>query len=538
MTHYSKHGSVNSLTALLVAHGVGHAVVCPGSRNAAIVHNLEVCPDIGCVAVTDERSAAFYALGWALATGEPVAVCVTSGTALLNVVPAVAEAAFQQVPVVVISADRPAAWIGQQDGQTLPQPDALRPWVRCAVTLPERDDEEGRWHTNRLLNEALTAARSGGGGPVHINVPLNEPLFGFDVTQLPHERVIRRVGWESGRPDMEPLTASLRKARRPMVVMGQMRPGTVSQKAMARIAEWAVVVHEALCPFVGGVAHADLIVEGLADCAEARPDWLLYMGGSVVSKRLKQFLRGVEPLAEWRVETDGGMADTFCRLTGVMEAAPGAVAEALAEIVPKEDAMRDAYLLRWRQAEEQVVGELAQRPIEFSADGVVRLLEERLTGQPVAIHYANSTAVRLANLYARHQVWCNRGVNGIEGSLSTAAGFSLGFPGKVVCVTGDLSFFYDQNALWPQAVDGRLRIVLLNDGGGSIFGQLPGITESPVWGTSISGAHQTEASGICRQFGIGYIAAHTLEEVQLGLEQLLNEESQRPIVLEVRLQIP
>ena len=187
---YSNKNNVNTLTALLVAHGVQHAVCCPGSRNAPIVHNLNECPDVECYPVTDERSAGFYALGMAQSLGEPVAICVTSGTALLNLAPAVAEAFYQHVPLVVISADRPPQWIDQLDGQTLPQTDAFGRFVRKAVTLPEPLDSEQRWWCNRLVNEALLAARAHGGGPVHINVPLSEPLYGFTEKSLPEERTI------------------------------------------------------------------------------------------------------------------------------------------------------------------------------------------------------------------------------------------------------------------------------------------------------------------------------------------------------------
>ena len=223
---YCNKENVNVLTALLVAHGVRHAVCCPGSRNAPIVHNLTECPDIRCYPVTDERSAGFYALGMSQALAQPVAVCVTSGTALLNLAPAVAEAYYQQRPLVVISADRPPQWIDQLDGQTLPQHDALGRFVRKAVTLPEVISSppelgggrgglkggtdalvqttspagtppnsggewgaEAHWYCNRLVNEALLEQF----GPVHINVPISEPLFDFSVAQLPEQRVISRI---------------------------------------------------------------------------------------------------------------------------------------------------------------------------------------------------------------------------------------------------------------------------------------------------------------------------------------------------------
>ena len=171
--------NVNILTALLAAHGIRHAVVCPGSRNAPIVHNLKECEQIECHPVTDERSAGFYALGLALATASPVAVCVTSGSALLNVAPAAAEAFYRHVPIIIISADRPAQWIGQLDGQTMPQTGALGCFVKKAVCLPEPNNDEQRWMCNRLVNEAITTATIHGWGPVHINVPITEPLFSF-----------------------------------------------------------------------------------------------------------------------------------------------------------------------------------------------------------------------------------------------------------------------------------------------------------------------------------------------------------------------
>ena len=187
---YSTKENVNILTALLVKEGITKAVVCPGSRNSPIVHNLCACPDIECYPVTDERSAGFVALGMSLADNEPVVVCVTSGSALLNVAPAAAEAFYQKRPLVIISADRPPQWIDQQDGQTLQQHRALEPNVRKSVTLPEPHNDEERWYCNRLVNEALNALHLNGGGPVHINVPITEPLFDYDVMQLPDERRI------------------------------------------------------------------------------------------------------------------------------------------------------------------------------------------------------------------------------------------------------------------------------------------------------------------------------------------------------------
>ena len=214
---YSNKEHVNILTALLVAHGVRHAVVCPGSRNGAIVHNLNECPAIRCFPVTDERSAGFYALGMAQCLNEPVAVCVTSGTALLNLAPAVAEAYYQHRRVVVISADRPAQWIDQLDGQTLPQPDALGRFVAKAVSLPEPRNEEERWFCNRLVNEALVVRNA----PVHINVPITEPLFHFTVASLPVERKITLTPADVQPHVLSHVVRMFMQAERPMLIAGQ-----------------------------------------------------------------------------------------------------------------------------------------------------------------------------------------------------------------------------------------------------------------------------------------------------------------------------
>ena len=218
---YCNKENVNILTALLVAHGIDHAVVCPGSRNAPIVHNLHECPDIQCYPVTDERSAGFYALGMAQALNKSVAVCVTSGTALLNLAPAVAEAYYQHVPLVVISADRPPQWIDQLDGQTLPQPDAMGRFVKKAVTLPEPHDAEEQWYCNRLVNEALIETRHQEDGPVHINVPISEPLFNFSIPVLPSERKIELLQADIPDTTLHHILSAFMQAKKPMLIAGQ-----------------------------------------------------------------------------------------------------------------------------------------------------------------------------------------------------------------------------------------------------------------------------------------------------------------------------
>ena len=289
---YSDKEQVNILTSLLVASGVRHAIVCPGSRNAPIVHNLNECPQMQCYPVTDERSAGFYALGMSQCLKQPVVVCVTSGTALLNLAPAVAEAYYQHAPLVVISADRPPQWIDQLDGQTLPQPDALGRFVRKAVSLPEPLNEEQRWYCNRLVNEALMVKH----GPVHINVPITEPLFNFTVEKLPEERKIEFIAADIPSHVLSHVCRMFLQSKRPMLIAGQ--------------------------PMNPSYDEAVMLV---GDNDEYVPDFVLYIGGSIVSKRLKHFLRKAKET--WIVNETGELNDTFMNLTNVIQGDGDVVAD-------------------------------------------------------------------------------------------------------------------------------------------------------------------------------------------------------------------
>ena len=492
---YCSKENVNILTALLVAHGVRHAVVCPGSRNSAIVHNFNECPFIQCYPVTDERSAGFYAMGMAQALKQPVVVCVTSGTALLNLAPAIAEAFYQHIPLVAISADRPQQWIDQLDGQTLPQSDALGRFVKKAVSLLEPHDAEEKWYCNRLVNEALLAAMRG--GPVHINVPIIEPLFEYSVDELPAERKIAYAAADMSPATLSHVTRMFLSARRPMLISGQ---------PMNPLLDEAVSI--------------------VGDDEEYVPDFVLYIGGSIVSKRLKHFLRKAKET--WVVNNTGEIADTFMNLTHVFQGDGEAVADHIRFMMVMEP---HPFIQKWDDLLARIRLQAESYEPAYSELAAVKYFEHYVGDAEV--HYANSSAIRLANSFAQHPVWCNRGVNGIEGSLSTAAGFSCVTDKRVYCVIGDLSFFYDQNALWNQNLRGNFRILLLNNGRGGIFNMLPGLEQSPARDQYVAAAHHTSAEGICQQNDIVYISASDMPQLHAGIDTLLNIESDRPVLLEV-----
>ena len=489
-------------------------------------------------------------------------VCVTSGSALLNVAPAVAEAFYQHVPLIVVSADRPQQWIGQLDGQTLPQQGAFGPMVRRSVQLPEPHDEEERWLCGRLINETLHLATCKGCAPVHINVPVTEPLFLFDEEKLPETTPFKA--------HTLPTTFNVdtfkafAQAKRPMVVLGQLLDGAVATDTLCSLSQRCVVLAEPLSSPSYNITHGDEAVRVLTsadgdktvapDSMESfAPDAVVYIGGTVVSKAVRRYLRQAKA-PTWVVTPNMlEVSDPLMSLTDIVEcpleetnALLLTLIAALAdcETLAAEDKASDATNLsaghevfrsRWQRLLDRCGAHAESYEPLFSQMATVRYFESQLEDlyEDLHVHYANSSAVRLANIYAAHRVWCNRGVNGIEGSLSTAAGFSLGTTDKVVCVIGDLSFFYDQNALWNGRLRGNLRIILLNNHEGGIFSTLPGLDGSPAAHDMVAAAHNTEARGICTQNDIGYLKATNMDEMQVGVVTLLTQQADRPMVLEV-----
>lgn len=533
---YSDKKNILQLVALLRAHEIRNVVLCPGSRNTPIIHTLANHPYFTCYSVTDERSAGFFALGLALSGGRPAAVCCTSGTALLNLHPAVAEAFYQQVPLVVISADRPASWIGQMDGQTLPQPNVFGPLVKSSVNLPEIHTSEEEWYCNRLVNEALLELNHHGKGPVHINVPISEPLFQFTAEDLPDVRVITRYqGLNVYDRQYDDLITRLNGYTKRMMVVGQMNLIYLFERKICKLLykHFAWLTEHTGNQTVPGipVKNFDAIIYSLPEEEQAKlvPDLLITYGGHVVSKRLKQLLRKHPPKEHWHVAADGQVADTFCSLTTVIEMDPFEFLEKIAYLLENKPC---EYPKRWEQLSKQ----MAEPDFAFSEMAAIGKVLKSLPTD-VVLHLANSSTVRYAQLFQipdSVEVCCNRGTSGIEGSLSTALGYAWASDKLNFVLIGDLSFFYDMNALWCNHLRGNLRIMLLNNGGGEIFQSLPGLKMEARTHRFVTALHQTKAEGWAQERGFDYTAVHTMEELDAALSDFMQADQQgNPKFMEV-----
>lgn len=533
---YTDKKSILQLAALLKAHGIRKIVLCPGSRNIPIVQTLANIPDFTCYPMTDERSAGFFALGLALHGGTPAAVCCTSGTALLNLHPAVAEAFYQQVPLVVISADRPAAWIGQMDGQTLPQPGVFGSLVKKSVDLPEVDSEESEWYCNRLINEALLELNHHGKGPVHINVPISEPFFKLPVTELPEVRVITRYqGLSVYDKDYQPLIDRLNRYQRRMAVVGQMNLIYLFDKRYTKMLykHFAWFTENISNQTVPGVPIRNieplLCSMNFETQQKMRPGLLITYGGHIISKRLKKFLRRHPPVEHWHIAPDGEVVDLYGSLTTVIEMDPF---EFLEKIAPMMENRTPEYPRQW----EALSKAIPQAQFDYSEMSAIGAVIKNLPA-PCSLHLANSSVVRYAQLFdipANVEILSNRGTNGIEGSLSTALGYATASDKLNYLFIGDLSFFYDMNALWNSNYGANIRILLLNNEGGEIFHALPGLELHENARRFVTATHCTTAKAWAEDRGFEYLSARNSEELNAAVTVFTQASvTNRPMLLEV-----
>ena len=268
-----------------------------------------------------------------MSTHSPVVVCVTSGSALLNVAPAVAEAYYQNLPLIVVSADRPQQWIGQSDGQTMPQANALAPFVRKSVHLIEPKTKEEHWYCNRLVNEALIECKRFAYAPVHINVPISEPLFDYDVATLPIERYISATSVCNDNAAVADVVTMVRQAQRPLLIIGQEAWADMAEvKAeLGRLRQRIVVIQDKLSDVTDTAPQlVDAAITIAEDTEALRPDLIIYMGGTLVSKQCKQFLRSCTPTHSILIDPRGDIRDTFTNLTAVLQCQSNAFIKPLA----------------------------------------------------------------------------------------------------------------------------------------------------------------------------------------------------------------
>ncbi len=537
---------------LCVERGIDRFVVAPGSRSAPITVALSRHPHVEVRVVYDERSAGYVALGMAQQLRRPVGLVCTSGTAAVNFGPAVVEAFYQQIPLLVLTADRPPEWIDQQDNQAIHQAGMYAPHVRYSGVLPIDDGHAGtRWHVVRMIGEALDAAQGLQPGPAHINVPLREPLYpppGYThdfarpallaTTPPSHPRLVESA-WS-------PLLEAWHSARRKLIVAGMLPANPYLHAALRRLqADPSVAVFAditANCwPDAAPLVHADVAL-GTRDAAALdalAPDLVVYIGGQVTSKYLKTLLRSHPPRHLWRVQPAGAAPDTYQRTSALIHMMPVDFLQALADRTAPQS--NSDYTQTWQQitsdARRSLFRLLSEQP--FSEFQAVRAVLDALPDKSL-LQIGNSMPIRYANFIGvsqgrvPFQVNANRGTSGIDGCVSTAVGAATTTDALTTLIVGDLAFFYDRNGLWQRMLPPNLRIVLLNNHGGGIFDIIdgPNRLDTETRSTYFMTPQPLSAQRTALDHGLRYHYAADEEELLVALPAFF-AQSGGPALLEI-----
>jgi len=524
----------------LLKHGVEYFVCSPGSRNAPIVISLDEHPKMKTFVIHDERSAAFYALGMAQELKKPVAVVCTSGSAVLNYFPAVAEAFYQNIPLIIISADRPREWINHGDGQTIMQENVFGKHVKSYLEIPELLADKTKIEADLMQSFMLCNGPSK--GPIHFNCPLNEPLYNTaEVEGYSSERYSYET--KKGEIDLNTILPTWKDSKKIMVLIGQMNDSKSLQGLLSKLSEdsrVAVLVENTSNCFDKKFIHCiDRTLNSIKEDEklEFEPDLLITLGGAIISKRIKQFLRSVDQLTHWRVGIDFPEMDTYRQNIKSFEISPNSFIDVL--LTTETTAINSTYGFKWRQLDLKIQDkvELIKNEIPYSDLKVIELLLDYLP-ESSNLHMSNSSVVRYCQLFDPiHSVtyYCNRGTSGIDGSTSTAAGVSVVSANKLnVLITGDVSFLYDSNALWSEYIKSNFRIVVINNNGGGIFRIINGPEKSNQLETYFEAKHNYSAEKICDAFNVEYHALRDVDNFDAGMRDFYSESvNGRPKLIEI-----
>ncbi len=545
-----------TLSHLVVQHcqavGIESVVISPGSRNAPLVMDFTAYPGFKCYSIVDERSAGFFALGIAQQTRKPVALVCTSGSAVVNYFPAITEAYYSQLPLVVISADRPEELIDRGEGQTINQRDVFGSHIVGATHLSnnEPDVSLASNQIQSVFAKSVTAS-----GPVHINVPLDEPLYGVLSNPMKFDLDLPQIYQDLSPHNSE--ASKLIEAQKAyhgfskkMMLIGAMTPNTISSEVLEHLKNDPSVI--VLTETIANLQHPDFIAgidQVITDfpnelLSDFKPELLISLGGMVVSKRIKKLLRAMGLACHWHVGYERPN-DTFFALKKHLCVSPeqfflDAYKPASFDGSNQSELVTSKFKLAWLDYKAYRLkghGEyLKNAPFcDFT-------VHQRILAQlpdHINLQVANSASIRYAQLFPinrTHHIYCNRGTSGIEGSMSTAVGAAVATQEidnrQTVFVTGDLSFFYDINALWQKYTPKSFRIIIVNNQGGGIFRILPGAKQVHPFEIFLETPHQRNATLMAKEFGFDYIRATDMEELNTSLP-LFFKAGELPRILEV-----
>ncbi|MEO5502064.1 MAG: 2-succinyl-5-enolpyruvyl-6-hydroxy-3-cyclohexene-1-carboxylic-acid synthase [Ginsengibacter sp.] len=536
--------SIQEIVLTLAGLGLKNVIISPGSRNAPLTISFNQHLQFKCISIRDERSAAFFALGMALELKEPVILLCTSGSATLNYAPAIVEAYYQRIPLFVITADRPPEWIGQQDGQSINQENIYKNYIRKSYTLDgETTDEEKLWYNMRCINEGFAIATQTDPGPVHFNVPLREPLYGLKeaepfVPKILASDVTKKHFDESEMKELQNIFANSKKV---MILAGQESPDTELKSLLVQLAKNSNTI--VLCETTSNIHHPEFI-EYIDRCLvslneneikDFMPNLLITVGGAIVSKKIKAILRKNKPSQHWNIHPYDAYVDSYKSLTRPISMDANDFLKQFLQNL-NTSSVSD-YKSKWNQRasilekkHQEFIGNL-----EYSDLYVFSKIYNKIPGD-TNVHFSNSSPIRYAQLFDNSKlkyVHCNRGVSGIDGCTSTAMGAASSNPDQnYILITGDIAFFYDNNAFWNNQLPKNIKIILINNSGGGIFRIIDGPSDEKELEDFFETKHHISAKKLVEFYGLNYLSANEEKTLEQALDQFFNTQ-QKSTVLEV-----
>lgn len=543
---YSSLKNIQILVSLLKKYNVKNIVISAGTRHTPFVYSVEHDSFFKTYSIVDERSAGFFAIGLIEELHEPVAVVCTSGTAAANYVSAANEAFYQQLPLLLLTADRNHYYMFQQEEQMIPQEGLYSQVCKNVVTLGHVRDEKDFWYYSRICNEALLDLTQGEMGPVHINFivendyPIYQGIVKFGEKELPDIKRIRRLTLEDSTAVWKVWADKLKNSR-VLIIYGQYRPLSNDEKSIVEnfCKKYDVVISSDIISNL----HTKYCIPTFAMCRvwnrvqvqSLCPDIVITMNANTISEIKGQLATVKNKFEHWHVSSKGKVSDPFKMLSDVIACSPMTFFKKFAEL--GGDMSEHGYYSKWKAVHDTIGfnGSLNEEPIQYSSMYAVQQYIKNIPSNAL-LHIANSNSIRLSAYFdvdPTVTVYDNRGTHGIDGSMSSFIGQASVSNRPSFLLIGDLSFFYDMNALWNHYVGNNIRILVCNNSGGAIFHSYPNMKNVPTLDEHIAAAHETSVKEWVVSRGFEYFSAKNKEEFDEVLPCLMNISSEYPILLEV-----
>jgi len=537
--------SIGLLAEIFAKKGLKDIVISPGSRNAPIILAFAQHPKIKALSIVDERSAAFFALGIAQQTKRTVAIACTSGTAVLNYAPAIAEAFYQKIPLLILTADRPKELIDQGDGQTIRQKNVYANFIKKSFELQEEINSEADFdQTVKIINKAINLTVSPDFGPVHINLPFSEPIYN-QVEKLDWDVNIIRPFVKNkllNKVELDRFAKTWNKSSKKLLIAGMMDVNPELKQVLNKITDddSVVLLTETTSNLNGDDCSGscfDKVVSTFTkkEIPDFKPDLLVTFGGHVVSKMVKAFLRDHTPVEHWHIDPTDIRMDTYQSLTTGI---PMSLLIFFSQLLPSVEKADSNFGQLWKDR----ANRSETRHREFLADcdySDLKVFETILSFIPEGsiLHMGNSTPVRYVQLFKPFKKFIyhsNRGTSGIDGTVSTAAGACHASGKPTTLIVGDLGFLYDSNALMNNYLHKNLRIIIINNSGGGIFRFITGPDETDQLEEFFEAKHNWKAKYIAMNFDVPYYYAHNQKELEEILPQFYEpQKDNRLAILEI-----